>query len=705
MGSDSKMTVQEVKNMAAQMQKVFDVVRILDADLLHEVIIKDNDEVRAKSCQCYDFWKKGHRCENCISARVLAEHDQKTKMELIGDDIYQVIAKYIEVDGTPAIMEMISKIGDGELVDQSISNTLIEKLSGYKKELYTDALTGVYNRRYYEEHLRKKHIDAGVAMVDVDDFKFYNDNFGHNAGDMALETVVSIIKKTIRKTDYVIRYGGDEFLIIMPDVEEDVFERKLEEIKDNIHRKTVPGYEKLHLSISIGGALTNGKEIRETLLRADRCMYRAKRDKNKVVTEEQTQQSFDVPEESQRLIPMHEKILIVDDSEMNRMILTEILKDEFEIVEAKNGEECLDIICEKDSDISLVLLDIVMPLMDGFEVLEYMNDQHIIEKIPVIMISSDDSVASIRQAYDHGVSDFINRPFDASIVHQRVLNTIKLYAKQRRLVRLITAQVYEKEKNNRMMISMLSQIVEFRNGESGLHVLHINLLTEMLLERLTWKTDRYGLSWSDRQTITTASSLHDIGKIGIDEKILNKPGRLTEEERKIMNTHTTIGASILDTLGIYKDEPIVKFAHQICRWHHERYDGKGYPDGLKGEQIPIAAQVVSLADVYDALVSERCYKKGFSNEKAMEMIRNGECGAFNPILLECLEEIQDKVKKRLAESNQDGDKANEQHEKAEYENTKKYFMEVISQNAYPNIKTDTPGFFGGGGTAGNGYRK
>ena len=246
------------------------------------------------------------------------------------------------------------------------------------------------------------------------------------------------------------------------------------------------------------------------------------------------------------------------------------------------------------------------------------------------------------------------------------------------------------------MISILSQIVEFRNGESGLHVLHINLLTEMLLERLTWKTDRYGLSWSDRQTITTASSLHDIGKIGIDEKILNKPGRLTEEERKIMNTHTTIGASILDTLGMYKDEPIVKFAHQICRWHHERYDGKGYPDGLKGEQIPIAAQVVSLADVYDALVSERCYKKGFSNEKAMEMIRNGECGAFNPILLECLEEIQDKVKKRLAESNQDGDKANEQHEKAEYENTKKYFMEVISQNEYPNIKPDTPGFFGGG---------
>ena len=696
MGSESEMTVQEVKNMVAQMQKVFDVVRILDADLLHEIVLKNNDEVRSRSCQCYDFWKRGHRCENCISAKALAEHGQKTKMELIGDDVYQVIAKYIEVDGTPAILELINKIGEGEFLDRNISNTLVEKLTGYKKELYTDALTGVYNRRYYEERLRKRRMDAGVAMLDVDDFKFYNDNFGHNAGDAALETVVAVIKKTIRKTDYLIRYGGDEFLIIIPDVEESTFEWKLEEIKDNIHRKTVPGYDKLHLSISIGGALTNGKEIRETVARADHCMYRAKREKNRVVTEEQEQQSYDLERDSAEAVPSHEKILIVDDSEMNRMILSEILKDEFEIVEAKNGEECLDLICKKDSGISLVLLDIVMPVMDGFEVLEYMNEQHILEKIPVIMISSDDSVASIRQAYDHGVSDFISRPFDASIVHRRVLNTIKLYAKQRRLVDLITAQVYEKEKNNRMMISILSQIVEFRNGESGLHVLHINVLTEMLLERLTWKTDKYDLSWSDRQTITTASSLHDIGKIGIDEKILNKPGRLTDEERKIMNTHTTIGASILDTLGMYKDEPIVKYAHQICRWHHERYDGKGYPDGLKGEQIPIAAQVVSLADVYDALVSERCYKKGFSHEKAMQMIRNGECGAFNPILLECLEEIQDKIKKRLAESDRDGDQVNEQHEKAEYEKTKKYFMEVISRRDYRNTDGEPSEFSGGG---------
>ena len=243
-----------------------------------------------------------------------------------------------------------------------------------------------------------------------------------------------------------------------------------------------------------------------------------------------------------------------------------------------------------------------------------------------------------------GVSDYISRPFDAKIVYQRVLNMIKLYAKQRRLIRLVTRQIYEKERNNRMLIGILSQIVEFRNGESGRHVIHINLITQLLLEQLVKKTGKYQLSWEDRLLIATASALHDIGKIGIDEKILNKPGKLTKEEFEIMKTHTLIGAQMLDNLDMYQNEKLLKLAHEICRWHHERYDGKGYPDGLVGEEIPISAQVVSLADVYDALVSERVYKKAFSHEKALEMIQNGECGTFNPLLLQCMTEAQDKLK-------------------------------------------------------------
>ena len=342
-----------------------------------------------------------------------------------------------------------------------------------------------------------------------------------------------------------------------------------------------------------------------------------------------------------------QKILIADDSEMNRALLAEILKEQYDVAEAENGAEAISLLSKQRADFSLLLLDIVMPEMDGLEVLACINKYHWNDTLAVIMISADDSPANIKRAYDLGAFDYISRPFDAQVVHQRVFNTIKLYAKQRHLISLVTDQIQEKEKHNRMMVSILSQIVEFRNGESGSHVLHINTITGMLLERLMQKTDQYHLLWSDRFMITTASALHDIGKIGIDEKILNKPGKLTKEEFEIMKTHTLIGASMLDSLEMFRNEKLVQVAYQICRWHHERYDGKGYPDGLKGEEIPIAAQVVAMADVYDALVSERVYKKAFSHEKAIEMILNGECGVFNPILLGCLVDIQDRLKEEL----------------------------------------------------------
>ena len=328
---------------------------------------------------------------------------------------------------------------------------------------------------------------------------------------------------------------------------------------------------------------------------------------------------------------------------MNRELLTEILKQDYEILEAENGEAALKMLEQYGTGIALVMLDLVMPKMDGFQVLTVMNERRLLEDIPVIMISSEETESYIRRAYEMGVSDYISRPFDARVVYRRVYNTIKLYAKQRRLITLVTDQIREKEKNSQILIDILSHIVEFRNGESGQHVQHIKMLTGFLLDRLMQKTDKYDLKWSDQYMITIASALHDIGKVGIDEKILNKPGRLTNEEFEEMKKHTLIGASMLKSLGVYQNEELVKVAYQICRWHHERYNGKGYPDGLKGEEIPIAAQVVSVADVYDALTSERVYKKAFSHEKAMEMILAGECGTFNPLLLECLQDIQGRI--------------------------------------------------------------
>lgn len=344
------------------------------------------------------------------------------------------------------------------------------------------------------------------------------------------------------------------------------------------------------------------------------------------------------------------RILIVDDSEMNRDMLSDMLSDDYDIVEAADGEEALSILKERVYDIDLVLLDIIMPAVDGFGVLDVMKRYHWIDNTPVIMISSETSQSYIRKAFELGVTDYIIRPFDSFIIHKRVSNTLMLYRKQKKLLSALEEQVYENEKNNSMMINVLAHIVEFRNGESGMHVHHIKQLTSILLQNLIEKTDKYHLTENDILLISTASSLHDIGKISIDDKILNKPGRLTAEEFEVIKTHSVIGAEMLNDLHNTHNYPLFDKAYEICRWHHERYDGKGYPDGLKGEEIPISAQVTSLADVYDALTSNRCYKKAFSHEKAMEMILDGQCGAFNPVLLQCLKDCEKQILAEFSDS-------------------------------------------------------
>lgn len=346
-----------------------------------------------------------------------------------------------------------------------------------------------------------------------------------------------------------------------------------------------------------------------------------------------------------------QKILIVDDSEMNRALLADILEEQCDVVEAENGVEAISVLSKQRTDFSLLLLDIMMPEMDGFEVLAYINKHQWNDTFAVIMISADDSPANIKRAYDLGAFDYISRPFDSTIVQRRISNTMFLYARQQRLEKIIAEQFHEQEKNNKLMISILSHIVEFRNGESGLHILHVNTITKYLLKQLVLLTDQYPLSKADISLISTASALHDIGKISISDAILNKPGRLTAEEFEVIKTHSVVGANMLLDLPIEQQEaPLVKVASEICRWHHERYDGNGYPDGLKGEEIPIAAQVVALADVYDALTSERCYKKAYSHEEALKMILEGQCGAFNPSLLLCLQEIADTLENGLMDA-------------------------------------------------------
>lgn len=587
-----------------------------------EVSLIDENEIKSNSAVV-----------NPTTVNAFYEKKQLTRLELVGNEIYQIVAEYAEIDGKPCVIEMIKPLSGEQLVCPGG----LEQFSGLVKSgnVYIDQLTGALDRRYYEEFLRNTRVNAGVVMIDIDDFSLYNDSQGHTAGDEALKASADAIRRSVRMTDTVIRYGGDEFLVIMPGLTEDRFAQQMRYIRRQIRKVEIAGKGEAKLSVSIGGVLAGNELLSSAVERAGKLMFVSQGQDNAAGDGESAISSKKL------------NVLIVDDSQLNRKILSSMLGDQFSIMEASSGEECLELLKQYGTGISIVLLDILMPGMSGFDVLRYMNSDHWIDDIPVIMISSDYTAESVREAYDLGVTDYIRRPFDSKIVFHRVFNTIKLYSKQRRLVHLVTDQINEKEKNNDMMISILSHIVEFRNGESGMHVVHIRMLTEMLLEQLVKRTDRYALDNNTRMLITTGSALHDIGKIGIDDKILNKPGRLTPEEFEEMKKHTIIGAEMLKSLGRYQNEPLIKTAHEICRWHHERYDGRGYPDGLRGDEIPISAQVVSIADVYDALVSERVYKKALPHETAIKMINNGECGMFNPILLDCMMSIQEEIKERF----------------------------------------------------------
>lgn len=642
MEKEKSMTKQETEEMMKQLEKVFSIVRILDVEGLETANSLNKDKMPDHPCQCYSFWNRDTRCENCISARVLADKKQRTKIEFIDSDMYQVISRYIEIDNVPHIIEMINCLDSDTLIDSDGRKELIGKIAGFDKEIYLDVLTGAYNRKYYEDNVKMSTRVSGIAMLDIDDFKLYNDTFGHMAGDVALETVVGVIKEEIRKIDLIIRYGGDEFLIVMPGIEENSFVKKIRHIREKIDNTKVPGYPELKLSVSIGCVVSDGRPIEYAIDKADKLMYKAKIRKNMVVTENDINEDNNNTSEVKRF-----KILIIDDSEKNRGELTEMLEREFDVINASDAKQEIEMINKYGEDIALLLLEVKICGMSGFEVLTYMKHSGLTENIPIIMISDEKSESFIRRAYDLGAVDYIGRPFDFQTVYKRVLNTIKLYAKQRRLEKLVARNMVEKEKNNRMLIGVLEQVIEYRNGESGIHVSHIKILTEMLLDKLMQKTDKYNLSWSQRMMIITASALHDIGKVGIEEKIINKTEKLTEEESNEMKMHTLIGAGMIENLDEYKDEELMQIAYGICRGHHERYDGKGYPDGLKGDDIPIGAQVVALADEYDRLVMGRPNKKSVSHEQAVNMIKDRECGKFNPILVECFLEISDEIKARL----------------------------------------------------------
>lgn len=432
MNQNVKITRQQAEEEAKMLEKVFDVVRFLEGDFFEQMQDDPRIGVKIGMCQCYDFWKKNKPCENCTSMKAYAEKKQKTKLEFLDADVFLVISRYLEIDDEACVMELVKHLENDTLIDTDGRDKLVGKLKGYQDKLYIDPVTGVYNRRYFEDEIRNMQNSAGVAMIDLDDFKLYNDIYGHDMGDQVLCIVADVIKNCIRKTDKLIRYGGDEFLLILSDMVRGTLRGKLLQIQEAIENATIPNCSRLKLTASIGGVISEDGKIDEAIAKADQLMYKAKDYKAQVITE------CDKTIFKKEKIQNKPKILIVDDSEFNRAILKEILEETYEIIEADGGNEALHKIDEYGMKISLVLLDIIMPEKDGFEVLKYMEEERLISDIPVIIISSEDSANYIRRAYEMGVSDYINRPFDANIVYQRVSNTVKLYAKQRRLMAMVT---------------------------------------------------------------------------------------------------------------------------------------------------------------------------------------------------------------------------------------------------------------------------
>lgn len=615
------MTRQQAEQEMEQLRKVFPSVRMLTAE-----------QVQAGEAV------------GDAARQALEEKTTHSRMEYRGQELYEVTALFAQVEGTPCVLELERRLDRIMLLDPEESEQLFNNLAEYRGKLYRDAVTGAYNERYYQEKYRSRILTAGVAVLRVDDFKAANDVYGRYAGNSVLETVAGVLRRNLGEKDRLIRRGEDRLLLLLPEVGQSDFGQKLEHLRLQLAAAGVPGYSHLHISVSIGGVWIRDGEVSAAVEHAERLATYAQMQKNTVITEQQPERTAAAP------VHRRQSVLIVDDSELNRKMLGQMLGSRFDIAEAASGEACLQLLEQNATGISIVLLDIHMPGIDGFTVLEEMNQKNLLEQIPVIMISSEDTVDAVRRAFDLGASDYISRPFDAKVVYQRIINTIQLYAKQRRLSAMAADLAFEKERASRMMIGILSQVVEKRNGESRDHVQRVAQLTSMLLAGLAQKTDRYPLTREMRRTIATAAALHDIGKMEICEDLLHKEGPLTEAERRTLQSHTLLGAQMLEEQPECRDDAFARTAYNICRWHHERYDGGGYPDGLQGEQIPIEAQVVGLADVYERLVSRPVDGHARTHSEVVQMICTGVCGAFNPLLLDCLQDMESEIARAMQDT-------------------------------------------------------
>lgn len=644
-----RMTKEQIEKQIELLSGIFSHVRLLDAEALDRLCAERLEyPVRSDPAENKKpFWERHGNCENCVVCRAMREKTHKSKLEFADNAFWQVHARYVEVNGIPHVLEIIGRL-DNDALPAAFKKDGTIRLPRRESEFYRDVMTGTYNRRYYEEKVRHEKIMGGVAMIDLDNFKLYNDIYGHDAGDAVLTAATSKMRSCIRKTDKLIRYGGDEFLLVIPGIPESIFAKTLQNICDSVSGLHIKGYDDIRISVSIGGVMCRGERTEDAVSRADNLMYRAKSRKNAVVTEKDDDEFQSETHKPLSLIAHRDKAVQEE--------LIRIMRGQSSAIVAESSEECISTLEKYGSALSLVLLDIDIEKESGFDVLSYMNIRRLTDDVPVICVSrSDTSDEWIRRAFEMGVTDNIVYPFDAEEAYRRMSNAIRLYAKQRQLISLITRRMAERDRSTRFLVALAAQVSDFRCGIDSADIFRIGHVTRMLVEYMSENYEDWHVDSRDVTLICSMSLLHDLGKIGVRRSLLQKAGPLTAEEYKEVQKHTVIGGDLVQKLTYFRDEPVYRWAYEACRWHHERYDGKGYPDGLKGDAIPKSAQVIAMADVYDALLTDRSYRRAVDSDTAIDMILDGACGAFNPLLLSAISALRDPLR-RLSKSSNPGDR-------------------------------------------------
>ncbi len=674
------MTTAEAYAFIKQMEQIYDSVRLVDTMNQSLIIVQEDGTLLRESIPCFAAWGNESRCESCVAAKTFATKKKLENYKLMNGEIYHVLTTPFVLNDRECVLELLLNESDNQTIEAVGRGQMIEMINGLNKRMYTDALTGVYNRKYYEEHLFTLKDECAIALIDLDDFGSVNQAFGHSVGDAALRAVANVIKHFTRESDVLIRYGGDEFLLAFHEIPKETFVSKMNSIREKIAGLILPEEPAARLSISIGCAY-RGESSDVSFEQASQQLGIAKNNRNSVVIDDICMEL----EGKKTVAPMVEKnysdgLLVKQPGDMQEIIrlfcrdydglfkldisngrrtiyqsagayagwlragenmgydeFRKAFAEQFMFAEERDAmlrHTSIDALRERmaEDEVFFENIRVVKNGCEQFYQIKFVRDPYDSNILIVGGHSVDSSTRSELRAWEERQTENAKETLLAKIVSER---TEELVAKNKQLKAI-----------NEDIVDAVGNIVEARDAESGEHIRRVKGFTRILAECVRKEYAEYHLTEDDVNIIVSASALHDVGKIMIPDSILLKPGRLTPEEFDVIKTHSQKGCEILKKTSFGWSEEYLRTAMEICLCHHEKYDGRGYPNGLVGDKIPISAQIVSIADCYDALTTQRVYKAAIPCDEAYRMITNGECGAFSEKILHCLELCKDKFEEQ-----------------------------------------------------------